>query len=84
MAVLNGSGENEDSLIAALQNNVNYTPLTAYCLMLFILLYLPCIAAIATVRREAGVKWAVFTALYTTGIAWLVTFIVWQIGQNFI
>jgi ferrous iron transport protein B len=84
MAVLNGSGENEDSLIAALQNNVNYTPLTAYCLMLFILLYLPCIAAIATVRREAGLKWAVFTALYTTGIAWLVTFIVWQIGQNFI
>ena len=84
MSVLNESGDSEESLIEALRANANFTPLTAYCLMLFILLYLPCVAAIVAVRREAGMKWAIFSAVYTTTVAWLVTFIVWNVAQYFI
>ena len=84
MTVLNESGDSEESLIEMLRTNDSFTPLTAYCLMLFILLYLPCIAAIVAVRREAGMKWAVFSAIYTTAVAWVVTFLVWNIGQFFI
>ncbi len=84
MSVLNESGDSEESLIEALRTDANFTPLTAYCLMLFILLYLPCVAAIVAVRREAGMKWAIFSAVYTTTVAWVVTFIVWNVAQYFV
>ncbi len=58
-----------------------FTPLVAYSFMLFILIYFPCVAVLAAIRREAGLKWAVFAALYTTGCAWLVAFCIYQIGQ---
>ncbi|MDR1761154.1 MAG: ferrous iron transport protein B [Bacteroidales bacterium] len=58
-----------------------FTPLVAYGLMLFILLYFPCIAAMAAIRRESGTKWAIFTALYTTSLAWVVTYIVYNAGN---
>jgi ferrous iron transport protein B len=61
-----------------------FTPLTAYSFMLFILIYFPCVAALAAIRREAGLKWAVFTAFYTTSVAWLVAFAVYQIGGVFL
>ncbi len=60
-----------------------YTPLVAYTLMLFILLYFPCVAALAAIRREAGGRWAFFAMCYTTGVAWLVSFAVFQIGSLF-
>lgn len=59
-----------------------YTPLVAYGMMIFILLYFPCVAAIAAIRKEAGWKWALFTVFYTTGLAWLVSFAVYQIGSR--
>lgn len=59
-----------------------YTPLVAYGMMIFILLYFPCIAAIAAIRKEAGWKWAVFTVFYTTGLAWLVSCAIYQIGSR--
>ncbi len=58
-----------------------YTPLVAYGMMIFILLYFPCIAAIAAIRKEAGWRWALFTVVYTTGLAWLVSGLVYQIGR---
>jgi ferrous iron transport protein B len=61
-----------------------FTPLTAYSFMLFILIYFPCVAALAAIRREAGWKWAVFTALYTTAVAWVVAFAVYQVGRWFL
>ena len=69
---------------SAILSSMGFSPLNAYCLMLFCLLYSPCAAAIATVGREAGsAKWAVFSVLYQTGIAWLVSFLVFQIGSLF-
>ncbi|MDR0510513.1 MAG: ferrous iron transport protein B [Rikenellaceae bacterium] len=60
-----------------------YTPLTVYGMMIFILLYFPCLAAFAAVRKEAGLRWAIFTSFYTTALAWVVAFLVYQIGSLF-
>lgn len=60
-----------------------FTPLVAYGFMLFILLYFPCMAVIAAIRKEAGRRWALFTIFYTTGLAWIVAFCVYQIGNWF-
>ncbi|MDA3882139.1 MAG: ferrous iron transport protein B [Bacteroidales bacterium] len=58
-----------------------FTPLVAFALMLFVLIYFPCVAVIAAIKREANWKWAVFTMFYTTGLAWLVSFATYQIGM---
>src|SRR5574344_1814066 len=60
-------------------------PLTAYCFLLFVLLYFPCIATITAIKGETGSwKWALFTAFYTTLNAWIVSAVVFQIGRLFI
>jgi ferrous iron transport protein B len=59
-----------------------FTPLIAFSFMLFILTYFPCIGVVAAIRRESGSwKWAAFTVVYTTGIAWLLSFTVFQVGS---
>ena len=58
-----------------------FDPIVAYSFMLFILLYFPCIAALAAIKREAGWKWVAFEVVYTTGVAWLVSFIFYQIAR---
>lgn len=61
------------------------TPLAAYCFLLFVLLYFPCIATIAAVKGETGSwKWAAFVAVYTTALAWSVSALVYQAGSLFI
>ena len=60
-----------------------FTPLVAYCFMLFVLIYFPCMAVIAAIWKEAGGKWALFTIFYTTSLAWLVAFCVYQTGMLF-
>ena len=57
-----------------------FTPLTAFAFMLFVLLYFPCVATIATLRREAGRRWAWWTVVQSLLLAWLVAFAVYQIG----
>jgi ferrous iron transport protein B len=59
-----------------------FTPLIAFSFMLFILTYFPCIGVVAAIRRESGSwKWATFVVVYTTGIAWLLSFAVYQVGS---
>lgn len=91
MAVLTDSGENETTLSEKLQSQVYtqgphigekvFTPLKAYTMMVFILLYFPCIAAITAIYKEAGRRWAFFTLFYTTGLAWILSFIFYQLGS---
>ncbi len=61
-----------------------FTPLTAFGFMLFVLLYFPCIATIATLRREAGNGWAIFTVVHSLLLAWVLSFVVYQIGILFV
>jgi ferrous iron transport protein B len=81
----------KESLVEKIQTqkdssgNILFTPLMAFSFMLFILTYFPCIAVVAAIRREsASWKWAAFVVVYTTGIAWLLSFTVYQIGSLFI
>lgn len=60
----------------------DFTPLIALTFMVFVLLYFPCIASVIAVVKESGSwKWGAFTILYNTGVAWIVSFIVYQIGS---
>ena len=83
MGVLYGVGktvaDQPSSLIGPLQQV--FTPLSAYAFMAFTLLYMPCIAAFATMKREMNSwKWTLITVSYQTGVAWLVAFIIYQGG----
>ena len=61
------------------------TPLIAFCYLLFVLIYFPCIATIAAIKSETGSwRWALFAALYTTVLAWIISAAVYQIGRLFI
>lgn len=60
------------------------TPLIAFCYLLFVLLYFPCLATIAAIKNESGSwKWAIFTAVYTTALAWIISAIVYNLGNLF-
>jgi len=59
-----------------------FTPLVSISFLVFILIYFPCVAVIAAVRKESGSwKWASFLAIYTTSLAWLLSFAIYQIGS---
>jgi len=60
-----------------------FTPLVSFGFMLFILIYFPCVAVIAAIKKESSWGWAVFTMVYTTAIAWVVAFASYQIGSLF-
>lgn len=60
-----------------------YSSLRAFSFMLFVLLYFPCTATLVAIGREAGWRWATFALVYTTALAWIVSFAVWQIGSLF-
>lgn len=98
LGVLYQVGEDADetsaSLIQKLQQQTYYdgpkkgekvfTPLVAFSFMLFILIYFPCVAVVAAIKKESGKwKWAAFIVFYTTGLAYLASLIVFQIGSLF-
>jgi len=67
----------------ALKGKQVFTPLAAISFILFVLIYFPCVAVIAAIRKEANWGWAIFTMVYTTGLAWLISYLVFQIGSLF-
>jgi ferrous iron transport protein B len=59
-----------------------FTPLVAISFMIFILIYFPCVAVIAAIKNESGHwKWSLFLAVYTTVLAWMSSFLIFQIGS---
>lgn len=60
-----------------------FSPVVAFSLMLFVLIYFPCVAVIAAIKKEANWKWASFTMVYTTILAWIVAFAAFHIGNIF-
>jgi ferrous iron transport protein B len=89
------SDENSASLITKLQQQTHhagskkgqqvFTPLVAFSFMLFILIYFPCVAVVAAIRKESGNwKYAAFIVVYTTGLAYLASLMVYQIGSIFV
>ena len=80
----NNEGGKYDTLLAQMTAD-GITPLAAYCFLLFVVIYFPCIATIAAIKGETGSwRWAVFSAVYTTVLAWIVSAVVYQVGSLFI
>lgn len=76
-----GDTDHPQALTDYLQNDPHFTPLIALTLMLFILIYPPCIAALAVIRRETGSwKWMLFMFCYENAFAWIACFIFYNIG----
>jgi ferrous iron transport protein B len=69
-----------DALARALKKG-GMTSLSALSMMVFVLLYLPCLATVAAIRRETGsTGWMLFGIAYNTSVAWVVAFVVYQGG----
>ncbi|MDD2476629.1 MAG: ferrous iron transport protein B [Dysgonamonadaceae bacterium] len=86
-----GDSENQESLQTRLKSETYsdgspvFTPLVAIGLMLFVLIYFPCIATIVAIKEESGSwKWGLFVIIYTTSLAWFVALITHQIGLLFL
>ena len=72
-----------DNLVSIL-GNVGFGQLNAFCMMIFCLLYIPCLATLAIIRKESNsTKWMLFTAAFQLAVAWVVTFAVYHIGLMF-
>lgn len=85
-----GSSEDQESLEVRLladkqaDGDTTFTPLVVVSLLLFVLIYFPCVATIAAIKEESGSwKWGVFSIVYTTLLAWFISFVVYQVGCLF-
>lgn len=73
-------GVADGSIIQAIQGA--WTPLSAYAFMVMTLAYVPCVATIASIRRETGSwKWTVITVVYTSVLGWTLAVLVYQVGM---
>ncbi len=82
MGTLYGVGGDEGMLSGALIADPAFTPAVALGLMVFTLLYVPCIGAVAVIKKESGSwKWMFFQAGYSTIVAWILAFVVVNIGN---
>jgi ferrous iron transport protein B len=68
----------DTALSAALRDH--FTPLSAASLLVFVLLYVPCVATLGAIKQEFGKTWAVTSAVYQTAVAWIAAFLVYQVG----
>ena len=78
--IVNASSPEGMTEFSAALSSIGFGSLNALCLMVFCLLYIPCTATLATIRRESSTKYMLVTAAFQLGVAWLVTFAVYQIG----
>ncbi len=80
LAILYNAPEESTQLLTTISQA--FTPLTAYAYMVFVLLYMPCIAAFSTIARELNsIKWTLFSIAFQTGIAWIAAFIIYNVGS---
>ena len=73
--------DSDSKLEESLRSNPFFTPVKAFAFLMFVLLYFPCVATIATLRREIGRGWALFTVVHSLVLAWLMAFLVFQGGS---
>ena len=82
MGILYAAENDESEAMNKALRSSGMTPLSALSMMVFVLLYLPCLATISTIRRETGsIRWMFFSITYSTALAWVVAFIVFQGGR---
>jgi len=88
--IYTGDSDDHESLQKRIKKEVYpdgssvYTPLVVIAFLLFILIYFPCVATIAAIKEESKTwKWALFSLFYSTALAWIIAFIVFQVGSLF-
>ncbi len=84
MGVLYSTGETDDPENSSLQNQLkkHFTPLSGIAFMLFVLLYTPCVVALATIIKELDSwKWSLVSIIYQPALAWVVATAVFQLGK---
>jgi len=76
--------DNSQSLADRLSSDPSWSPLKAFALMLFVMLYAPCVATLAVIRKETeSWGWAIFSSVYTTALAFVVAAVVYRVGILF-
>lgn len=79
--IVNAGSDSGMQAFSSALSGIGFGTLNAFCLMVFCLLYIPCAAALATIRKESNSwAWMGFTAVFQLAVAWIVTFIVYRIG----
>ena len=71
--------EGEDTALS-LALRERFTTLSALSMLVFVLLYVPCVATLGAIKHEFGTSWAITSAVYQTVVAWVAAFIVYQVG----
>ncbi|GAA0077054.1 ferrous iron transport protein B [Clostridium sp. CTA-5] len=79
--VANINSQEGMNTLTGILNSTGFGALNAYCLMVFCLLYVPCVATLATIKKESeSFKWTTLSAVFQVAVAWSITFIVYHIG----
>lgn len=73
--------EQEQTLHHRLVQSGDFTKGSVLALIVFTLLYFPCIATLAAIGAEYGKRWAIASAVYSTSVAWLLAFVIYQISK---
>ncbi len=81
MGVLYGVGETQGQALTTALKQSGMTAQSALSMMVFVLLYVPCFATVITIYKETSLKWACFNVIYTTLVAWTLSFLVYQTGM---
>lgn len=78
--LVDAQAQTEDTILSTLLRE-RFSKLSALSLLVFVLLYVPCVATLGAIRHEFGTGWAIASAMYQTAIAWVVALLVFQIGS---
>ncbi len=82
LGVLYAAGDDESEALKHALKQSGMTPLSALGMMFFVLLYVPCLATVATIRKETfSWGWAIFSVIYSTLLAWITAFVIYQGGM---
>ncbi|NOY70495.1 MAG: ferrous iron transport protein B [Deltaproteobacteria bacterium] len=82
MGVLYAAGDSGSDALGRALRKSGMTPLSALAMMVFVLLYVPCLATMTVMTRETGaLKWTILSVAYSTGLAWIMAFIVYHGGR---
>lgn len=76
-----GGGEEESTTALESALRANFSPLAAVAFNVFILLYVPCMTAVAAMNHEFGLRWTLYQVAYTVGVAWVGAVLVYQVGR---
>ncbi|MFO8084857.1 MAG: ferrous iron transport protein B [Desulfobacterales bacterium] len=82
MGVLYAGKDDEGEALKTALKQAGMTPLSALGMMFFVLLYVPCLATVVTIRKETlSWRWALFSVAYSTILAWITAFVIYQGGS---